>query len=68
MAEKASGTYKLLFVPGQLSEGAYSSIIEEPSVKEVLQTIKSSTMLIHGIGEAKTMAMRRNTPAEDLKD
>ncbi|MFP7292148.1 sugar-binding transcriptional regulator [Bacillus safensis] len=67
MAEKASGTYKLLFVPGQLSEGAYSSIIEEPSVKEVLQTIKSSTMLIHGIGEAKTMAMRRNTPAEDLK-
>ncbi|MCY8693499.1 gapA transcriptional regulator CggR, partial [Bacillus spizizenii] len=67
MAEKASGTYRLLFVPGQLSQGAYSSIIEEPSVKEVLNTIKSASMLVHGIGEAKTMAQRRNTPLEDLK-
>ncbi|MEI1422997.1 gapA transcriptional regulator CggR [Bacillus cabrialesii] len=67
MAEKASGTYRLLFVPGQLSQGAYSSIIEEPSVKEVLNTIKSASMLVHGIGEAKTMAERRNTPLEDLK-
>ncbi|WP_276787372.1 gapA transcriptional regulator CggR [Bacillus sp. (in: firmicutes)] len=67
MAEKASGTYRLLFVPGQLSQGAYSSIIEEPSVKEVLHTIKSASMLVHGIGEARTMAERRNTPLEDLK-
>ncbi|MPQ24076.1 sugar-binding transcriptional regulator [Bacillus paralicheniformis] len=67
MAEKASGTYRLLFVPGQLSKEAYSSIIEEPSIKEVLQTIQSSSMVIHGIGDAKTMAERRNTPKEDLK-
>ncbi|MGV2448399.1 UNVERIFIED_CONTAM: hypothetical protein FO527_30985, partial [Bacillus sp. ATCC 13368] len=43
------------------------SIIEEPSIKEVLQTIQSSSMVIHGIGDAKTMAERRNTPKEDLK-
>ncbi len=67
MAEKASGTYRLLFVPGELSKEAYSSIIEEPSIKEVLQTIQSSSMVIHGIGDAKTMAERRNTPKEDLK-
>ncbi|NPC94217.1 sugar-binding transcriptional regulator [Bacillus sp. WMMC1349] len=67
MAEKASGTYKLLFVPGELSKEAYSSIIVEPSIKELLEIIQSSSMVIHGIGDATTMAKRRNTPEEGLK-
>jgi central glycolytic genes regulator len=67
MADKASGNYKLLHVPGQLSAESYHSIIEEPSIKELLSIIKSATMVIHGIGDAKTMAKRRNTPEEDMK-
>ncbi|MGG3571465.1 sugar-binding transcriptional regulator [Bacillus gobiensis] len=67
MAEKALGNYKLLHVPGQLSAESYHSIIEEPTIKELLNIIKAATMVIHGIGDAKTMAIRRNTPVEDMQ-
>ncbi|ALC82378.1 MULTISPECIES: sugar-binding transcriptional regulator [Bacillus] len=67
MAEKALGNYKLLHVPGQLSAESYHSIIEEPTIKELLNVIKAATMVIHGIGDAKTMAIRRNTPVEDMQ-
>ncbi|MRX72318.1 hypothetical protein GJU40_09155 [Bacillus lacus] len=66
MAEKAMVNYRLLHVPDQLSKDAYTSIIEEPSIKELLRTIKSSSMVVHGIGDAITMAERRNTPKEDV--
>ncbi|MDQ0233395.1 sugar-binding transcriptional regulator [Metabacillus malikii] len=67
MAERASGNYRLLHVPDQLSKDAYQSIIEEPSIKELLAIMKSSSMVIHGIGDAKTMAERRRTPEKDFK-
>jgi central glycolytic genes regulator len=66
MAERASGNYRLLHVPDQLSKDAYQSIIEEPSIKELLSIMKSSSMVVHGIGDAKTMAERRRTPEEDF--
>lgn len=66
MAKRASGNYRLLHVPDQLSKDAYQSIIEEPSIKELLTMMKSSSMVIHGIGDAKTMAERRRTPEEDF--
>jgi central glycolytic genes regulator len=66
MAERASGNYRLMHVPDQLSKDAYQSIIEEPSIKELLSIMKSSSMVVHGIGDAKTMAERRRTPEEDF--
>jgi central glycolytic genes regulator len=66
MAGKAMGHYRLLHVPGQLSQEAYQSLIEEPEVKEVLYQIKSARMVIHGIGDAITMAERRKTASEEL--
>ncbi|MCA1031540.1 hypothetical protein LCL95_10940 [Bacillus timonensis] len=67
MAEKAMGQYKLLHVPDVVSAESYHSLISEPSIKEVLNLIKSSSMVIHGIGDAKTMAERRKTAQEDLR-
>lgn len=67
MAEKASGDYRLLHVPDVVSNEAYKSFVSEPSIKEVLNLIKSSSMVIHGIGDAITMAERRKTDDEDLK-
>ncbi|KGX86222.1 sugar-binding transcriptional regulator [Pontibacillus litoralis] len=67
MAQKANGDYRLLYVPDPLSEEAYQTIIEEPAVKEVLQLIKSANVIIHGIGDAITMAKRRKTPADVMK-
>ncbi|ANB57966.1 central glycolytic regulator [Anoxybacillus sp. B7M1] len=67
MAEKAMGNYRLLHVPDHLSQEAYQSLIEEPAVKEVLQLIKSSNIVVHGIGDAITMAERRKTSREDME-
>ncbi|WP_223701361.1 sugar-binding transcriptional regulator [Sutcliffiella deserti] len=66
MAEKASGDYRLLHIPDQLSHESYQSMIAEPSIKEVISLIKNSSMVIHGIGDAKMMAERRKTAPEDM--
>ena len=60
MAEKIQASYKVLYVPDQLSKEAYASIIKEPSLQEVISAIKSADMVVHGIGEALVMAERRN--------
>ncbi|HET7629576.1 MAG TPA: sugar-binding domain-containing protein [Bacillales bacterium] len=67
MAEKAEGSYRLLHVPDQLSNGTYETLVEEPGVKEVLALIRSADVVIHGIGEALTMAKRRKSSPELLR-
>ncbi|WP_096190200.1 sugar-binding transcriptional regulator [Evansella halocellulosilytica] len=67
MARKAMGSYKLLHVPDQLSKDSYASLVEEPSIKQILQLIRSANMVVHGIGEAKTMAERRNSSVEVIQ-
>ncbi|RKQ18321.1 hypothetical protein D8M05_02310 [Oceanobacillus bengalensis] len=64
MAKKAKGDYRLLHVPDPLSESAYQTLTNEPSIKEVLEQIKASNIVIHGIGDAATMATRRKTSSE----
>ncbi|MCA0971657.1 hypothetical protein LCM20_13705 [Halobacillus litoralis] len=67
MAKKANGDYRLLYVPDPLSEESYQTIIEEPSIKEVLDIIRSSKFVIHGVGDAMTMAERRKTSQQQLE-
>ncbi|GAA5417171.1 central glycolytic genes regulator [Paraliobacillus ryukyuensis] len=66
MAKKANGDYRLLYVPDPLSEDTYQSIIEEPSVKEILHNIRQANVVVHGIGDALTMAKRRKASEEVL--
>ncbi|SFG64921.1 central glycolytic genes regulator [Halobacillus alkaliphilus] len=67
MAKKAKGDYRLLYVPDPLSEDSYKTIIEEPSIKEVLEIIRKAGIIIHGVGDAVMMAERRKTSAEQLR-
>lgn len=66
MAKKSGGSYRLLHVPDQLSKEMYDSILVDPQIAEIVQLIRSSRMIIHGIGEAKTMANRRNSSKQVL--
>ncbi|GGA67467.1 sugar-binding transcriptional regulator [Ornithinibacillus halotolerans] len=66
MSLKAQGNYRLLYVPDPLSETSYQNLINEPSIIEVLQLIKNADIVLHGIGDALTMAERRKTP-ENIK-
>ncbi|MFS0780123.1 sugar-binding transcriptional regulator [Bacillus sp. 1P06AnD] len=61
MANKMGSAYRVLYVPDQISDESYASIIKEPSVKEVISLIRGSDVVIHGIGEADAMAVRRNS-------
>nr|WP_156647123.1 sugar-binding domain-containing protein [Lentibacillus sp. JNUCC-1] len=65
MAKQANGDYRLLYVPDPLSDSTYKSMMTEPGILEVMQLIKSADMIIHGIGDALTMARRRKT-SEDV--
>lgn len=67
MAEQAKGNYRLLHLPDELSKEAYLTMMEEPKVKEVLNLIRSSSIVVHGIGEAFTMAKRRQSSSEQLE-
>ena len=62
MAKAEKGNYHLLHVPDPLSELLYQSLIKESSIADTLNIIKSANFVIHGIGDALTMASRRKTP------
>ncbi|MCF6094266.1 hypothetical protein L1765_09850 [Microaerobacter geothermalis] len=67
MAAKTGGSYRLLHVPDRLSETSYQSLVMEPEVQEILHLIKSSKVIVHGIGEALKMAKKRQADEEVIK-
>ncbi|WP_428911046.1 sugar-binding transcriptional regulator [Niallia sp. Krafla_26] len=64
MAERTHGKHRVLYVPDQVSDEMYKSMIKEPEIHEVLHLIRSANMVLHGIGDAMTMAKRRKTAPE----
>jgi central glycolytic genes regulator len=71
LAKKTGGQYRLLHVPDQLSEEVYQSLMQEPNIQELIELIRSSRMVIHGVGEAIAMAKRRKSDPgliQKLKD
>lgn len=67
MAKKTGGSYRLLHVPDQLSEETYHSLVNEKHIQEVLKVIRSARMVIHGIGQAKVMAVRRGVSQQVIR-
>jgi central glycolytic genes regulator len=67
MANRADSEYHLLHVPDEVSDKTYDMLIKEKHVKEILSLIQSSTIVIHGIGEAKKMAKRRKASDETIE-
>jgi central glycolytic genes regulator len=67
MAEHTGMRHRVLYVPDQVSKEVYKSFLTEPMIKEVLTLIQSANMVLHGIGDAITMAERRKTSPDDMK-
>lgn len=61
LATKTHTKHRVLYVPEQLGEEAYRSLLKEPSIIEGLRLVQSANAIIHGIGDAMTMAYRRHT-------
>jgi central glycolytic genes regulator len=67
MAKKTGGKYSLMHVPEHLSEESYQTLIREPHIQEVLDCLRKARIVIHGVGDANKMAIRRKSPREVLK-
>lgn len=64
LAEKLSGTYRLLHAPDNLSDNALKAIIKEKDIQDVLKSISNANILMYGIGKASKMAKRRGLPQD----
>ncbi|MBS4223045.1 sugar-binding transcriptional regulator [Lederbergia citrea] len=67
MAEKTGGSHRVLYVPDQVGREVYESLLKEPAITEILSIIKSAKIVLHGIGDAITMAGRRRTNEATMK-
>lgn len=66
-AMQMDAQHRTLFLPEHLSEQAYQAMLTEPMVTEIMAYYDRADCVIHGIGSAEEMAIRRNTSAEDLR-
>jgi central glycolytic genes regulator len=64
MAKNTHSKHRVFYVPDQVSKEIYESLIKEPGIHEILNLIKSASIVLHGIGDAMTMAGRRKTSPE----
>lgn len=66
MALRTKSQHKTLYIPEQVSPETYTSLLQEPSIQEVLKMIEKADCVIHSIGKAIHMAVRRSMPASEL--
>lgn len=66
-AMQMNAQHRTLFLPEHLSEQAYQAMLKEPMVIEMMAYYDRADCVIHGIGSAEEMAVRRNSSPEDLR-
>ncbi|MEG0259492.1 MAG: sugar-binding domain-containing protein [Lysinibacillus sp.] len=66
-ANKIGANYRTLYLPEHLSEQAYEAMLKEPMISEMVDYYDRADIVIHGIGSAEEMAVRRNSTSEDLQ-
>ena len=59
MAKRVGAQYRLLHVPDLLGEDAYQSLAQDSNTREIVQIIRRSRIIVHGIGDAIEMTKRR---------
>lgn len=64
MAQQTGGYYTTMYVPDNVSESTYNTLMLEPSVINTLEKIKQANVIVHGIGDALKMAHRRQSSTE----
>ncbi|BBI31121.1 sugar-binding transcriptional regulator [Cohnella abietis] len=68
LAKRTGARYRMLHVPDHLSEEAYKTIMQDPNVSEVVDMIRGARIVVHGIGDAATMARRRKLNNETMDE
>lgn len=68
MSKKLNSEYRLLHIPDVLGQEAMKTLIQEPQIKKILDTIEQTDVLVFGIGRADEMATRRKLPEEVVEE
>lgn len=68
IAKKLIAPYRLLHVPDNIGEDAMNSLIKDPHIKEIVETIKAADILVHGIGNAEELSLSRGDTAEETRE
>lgn len=69
LAGRLKTRYLQLYVPDSVSEDVLRKILEEDArVKQVVETIKSADILVHGMGQAQVMAKKRGVGSALMKE
>ena len=66
MAENTKSQYLPLFVPENIDEDTYELFMKQPSIQHVIETSERADCLILSIGNAETMAHRRDVTDEQI--
>lgn len=64
-AQRCGATYRTLFLPEHLSEQAYEAMKDEPIIREMITLYEQVDIVVHGIGAAQEMALRRNSTEQE---
>ncbi|NLG87571.1 MAG: hypothetical protein GX489_10220 [Firmicutes bacterium] len=67
IAAKLNANYRLLHLPDSLGAQAAAVVAQEPEIREVLEVVRSASILLLGIGEAQAMAKRRQLRPDQIK-
>lgn len=65
IAKILGAQYRLLHIPDNLEENTVEVLRQDAHVSEIIAAIKSSDVLVHGIGAALEMASRRNLTGDE---
>ena len=68
VSKNIHSNYKLLNVPDQLCEESIKTLTQEPEIKNTLELIKNSNVLVFSIGRADEMVERRKLSDEIAKN
>ena len=68
ISKKLSSHYKVLHIPDELGEKAMKTLTQEPQIKNTLDMIEKTDVLVFGIGIAAEMATRRRLPDEKVEE
>ncbi|GKV69929.1 sugar-binding transcriptional regulator [Sporosarcina sp. NCCP-2716] len=66
-AQTCNASYKSLYYPESLSEAAHAVFLKEPSARKMLELYETTDCLMHGIGDAKRMAIMRESDDDERR-
>jgi central glycolytic genes regulator len=67
IARRVGGHHRVMHLPDTLDASALQEMMKLPEVKETLELLQRTDLVVHGIGRADVMAQRRHLSAEALE-